>query len=259
MKDFTTIAYARLLESSQKGGYQIISYREFIAGNHNHEKMLVMRHDVDNRPENALAIAGIEREMQARSSYYFRYAPRTFEPVIISAIAGMGHEIGYHYENLSRCRGDAVKAYTDFTSSLEKFRKIVPVSTICPHGDPMSGHDNSKLWEQFEYKQCGIVADVKCDTDFGDILYLTDTGRSWNSKFNRRDKVNSPLKCAARTTGELIDLFNHRSLPPKIIINMHPQRWTDSNRRWYSDKIAQSVKNAIKYFFFMKSENGSNS
>ena len=38
---------------------------------------------------------------EIKATYFFRTIPHTFKPETIKEIAGMGHEIGYHYENLS--------------------------------------------------------------------------------------------------------------------------------------------------------------
>lgn len=256
MRDFTSEAFRRLFESCRQNGYTISTYRDFITGQLPVGRRLILRHDVDDRPGHALAMALLENEINVKASYYFRDMAHTFNPSIIAEIATLGHEIGYHYENMSKCKGNMETAYADFNRSLAKFREVIPVHTICAHGRPMSGFDNTSLWKQYDYKKAGIIADINRDTDFTDILYLTDTGRSWNSKFNRRDKVQSSLKCNARTTSELIGLFNQQALPEKIVLNIHPQRWTDNSYTWYRDMMAQSVRNAIKYFFFMQNENG---
>jgi len=46
-------------------------------------------------------MARLENELGIKATYFFRTIPHTFKPEIIKEIAGMGHEIGYHYENLS--------------------------------------------------------------------------------------------------------------------------------------------------------------
>jgi hypothetical protein len=51
--------------------------------------------------ENALVIAKIEKEAGIKASYYFRIVKQSYDENIIEKIAEMGHEIGYHYENLS--------------------------------------------------------------------------------------------------------------------------------------------------------------
>lgn len=256
MRDFTSNVFRRLIESCRAGGYTIVTYREFITKNMHDNRVMVLRHDVDGRAANALDMALLENQLEVCSTYYFRDMPGTFKPEIISAISKLGHEVGYHYENMSKCDGDGTMAFADFKYSLEKFRKIVPVHTISSHGRPLSVFDNISLWKKYDYKQVGIVADVNLDTDFTNILYLTDTGGQWNSKFNRRDKVQSNLKCNVRTTEELVGLINRKLLPDKVILNIHPQRWTDDKLMWYREKLSQSLKNAIKYFFFMRHGNG---
>ena len=259
MKDFTIPTFRLLLESALKNGYVFAPYREFIAANIAGKKIVVLRHDVDDRPLRALKMAMVENELNVRSTYYFRDIPQMFKGEVISKIAKLQHEVGYHYENMSNCNGDPDRAFLDFNSSLKKLREIVQIDTISSHGRSISRHDNLSLWSVHDYKSAGILADINLDTDFRDILYLTETGRSWNSKFNRRDKVPSSLKCNARTTGDLIALLNSGSLPDKIILNIHPQRWTDNNFVWYSDKISQAVRNTIKYLFFINSRNGTSS
>ena len=59
-----------------------------------------MRHDVDKLPGNALKMARLEHEMGVKATYYFRAVPVSWDEGIIREIAGMGHEVGYHYENL---------------------------------------------------------------------------------------------------------------------------------------------------------------
>jgi len=64
----------------------------------------VLRQDVDRMPGNSLAVARIQKEMGVRSTFYFRSVPESFDLGIIEEIAGMGHEIGYHYEDLVLAR-----------------------------------------------------------------------------------------------------------------------------------------------------------
>jgi len=52
-------------------------------------------------PENSLQTAKIEHSLGIRSTYFFRIIPETFKPEIIRQIADLGHEIGYHYEDLT--------------------------------------------------------------------------------------------------------------------------------------------------------------
>ncbi len=58
------------------------------------------------------------------------------------------------------------------------------------HGSPLSKFDNKKIWEKYDYRDYGIIADPSFDIDYNEVFYITDTGRSWNnSKASVRDKV----------------------------------------------------------------------
>lgn len=71
-------------------------------------RFIILRHDVDRLPGNALKTARLEHELGIPASYYFRAVPESWDEAIIRKIAGLGHEIGYHYKNLSACKGDPV-------------------------------------------------------------------------------------------------------------------------------------------------------
>ena len=46
-------------------------------------------------------IAAIEKQTGIKASCYFRIVKESYDENIIRQIAELGHEIGYHYENLS--------------------------------------------------------------------------------------------------------------------------------------------------------------
>jgi len=81
-------------------------------------------------------------------------------------------------------------AICDFERNLEKLRKFYPVKTICMHGSPLSEWDNRLIWEKYNYRDFGIIGEPYFDVDFGEVFYLTDTGRRWDGdEVSVRDKV----------------------------------------------------------------------
>jgi len=148
--DFTLNTYKRLLSALPACGYSFQTYFEFVQDTK--EKAIIMRHDVDRLPANALQVARLEHEMDIGATYYFRVVSQSWDESIIREIAGLGHEIGYHYEDLSMCKGDMERAIMNFKSNLARMRKLVPVSTICMHGSPLSSIDNLDLWKRYDYK-----------------------------------------------------------------------------------------------------------
>ena len=185
--DFKINTYSKLLKALQKQGYFFPSFSQFLQKTNG--KAIILRHDVDKLPGNALRFAQIEHKLGVKGSYYFRAVPESWDENIIKEIHDLGHEIGYHYENLTTCNGNLNKAIEDFKFNLEKIRNLTPVFTICMHGSPRSKWDSKDLWKKYNYKDFSIIGEPYFDVDFEDTLYLTDTGRRWNGgSVSVRDK-----------------------------------------------------------------------
>ncbi len=244
--DFTLKIYEKLLEALKENGYSFFTFEEYCAGKAS-AKFVMLRHDVDLRAGHSLATAKVEAALGIKASYYFRVVPQSDQPDKIKAIASLGHEIGYHYEDLSLFNGNTSLAIDHFDNRLFHFRKFYPVKTICMHGSPTSKYDNRTIWKFYNYRDFGIIGEPYFDVDFDQVFYLTDTGRCWDGdKFSVRDKVNSVFKQTYHSTAELIKAAKAGSLPEKIMITTHPQRWTNNTVEWVIEFVLQNVKNQIK-------------
>ncbi len=92
MRDFTLTTYKKLLQELLANDYSFQTLQDFIQ--QAEDKTVILRHDVDRLPGNALVIAKIEREAGIKASYYFRIVKESYDEDIIRQIAEMGHEIG---------------------------------------------------------------------------------------------------------------------------------------------------------------------
>jgi hypothetical protein len=245
MRDFTFETYRKLLKQIIQSGYEFQSMEEFITTPKN--KVVVLRHDSDIWPKNDLKMAHIENELKVRSSYYFR-VPETFNEEIILKIVGLSHEIGYHYEDLVRSKGNQDMAIANFKINLNQLRRFYPVKTITRHGRPLSRIESLKLWEEYNYKSLGIKAEPYLDVDYSKVLYLTDNGSKWNaSSSNIRDYTYSEyFNFDIETTFDLIKSFSQNKLPNQIILNVHPARWNDNLFIWLYRYFLQKAKNITK-------------
>lgn len=253
-RDFTLEIYQLLLEKIQQHGYKIIAYEDYLL-TPQPKKIVIMRHDVDTTPINSYLCAEIEKEMRARSTYYFRIVKESNEPDIIRRIAACGHEIGYHYEDLTLADGNVEKAFELFKKHLAYFREFYPVKTICMHGSPMSPYDNRRLWSSYSYREHGIIGEPYFDIDFNTFLYLTDTGRRWNGdKVSVRDKVKNPFKFNFRGTQDVINALDEQLLPDQIMITTHPQRWHIEILPWMHEYITQNLKNVVKKYLYVNND-----
>ena len=100
-KDFTYNIYSGLIASLKKTGYVFLPFIDFISNGSDGEKCIALRHDIDRLPENALKMARMENNAGIRASYYFRIVKESYDENVIRQIADLGHEIGYHYEDLN--------------------------------------------------------------------------------------------------------------------------------------------------------------
>ena len=249
--DFTFKIYKQLLAEMLRNGYEFQTYADFIKSPL--KKSIILRHDVDDKPYNSLMFAKIQAELGIKGVYYFRAVSKSWNEFIIKEISLLGHEIGYHYENLSLKKGNYKSAIEDFEKNLKKLRQLAVVETICMHGSPISKYDSRDLWSQFSYKDYSIIAEPYFDTDFNTVFYLTDTGRTWNNKsISIRDKVDSAFKIKVSTTKDIIDLFSQGKMPNQIMFTFHPQRWNYISINWLSELIVQNIKNTVKYLILKK-------
>lgn len=251
--DFTLRTYRTLITTLIDSVYAFLTFSEFLSATSEKGKCLVLRHDVDRLPFNSLQTAKIESKYGVHSTYYFRAVPESWNENIIKEIASLDHEIGYHCESLITCGGDVDAAYGDFCKNLEKLRQIVPVKTICMHGSPRSKYDSRILWNKYSYNDLGIIGEPYFDTDFSQILYLTDTGRMWDGyNVSIRDKIpvyqDIWIKkgLSFHSTYDIISAINRKELPGKIMLTIHPQRWTDNLLKWIEELLLQNVKNIVK-------------
>ena len=245
MRDFSTQAYIGLLDALQKGGYRFQTFTDFLQAPQ--AKSIVLRHDVDKSPRNSLEFAQTEQKKGILAIYFFRIVDQSFRPSFIQEISALGHEIGYHYEDMDICKGNLEAAWQSFKTNLARIREIAPVQTACMHGSPLSRFDNRDLWKKFDYRDEGIIGEPYFDIDFSRVFYLSDTGRRWNHKdASLRDKVESPFQIKIQNTNHLIQLIQEGKMPDQMMINTHPQRWNDNLIPWTRELVWQSTKNQVK-------------
>jgi hypothetical protein len=228
-KDFTIHKFRSLCEAVASN-YPTITMAEYFEGSHP-DRFVLMRHDVDRMPGHALETAKIEQELGIRSTYYFRAIKSTFKPELMKQIEDMGHEVGYHYEDLSVANGDHEKAIELFASNLERFRKICNVKTICMHGRPLSKYDNRDLWKSYDFEDYGIIGEAYLSA--GEKLnYFSDTGRNWGNKNSLRDFIpGKDVYETFNTTDNFVNSISSRSLSNYYILS-HPERWGLSSFDW---------------------------
>jgi hypothetical protein len=246
MRDFTLGIYRNLcnvlLEKNTPVG--VLCYLQ-----QRPECAAIIRHDVDVRPQHALILAGIEKDLGISSTYYFRTVPEVFNVDIMQKIHSMGHEIGFHYEVLDKAKGDITIAIDIFEKELKMFP--FDIKTICMHGNPLTPWVNKDMWKGIDFKKFGIIGEAYLSINLSDFYYFSDTGRSWNGKYSVKDlsETNDVEIEKIAHTKNLIEFIRRKK--GNYYVVTHPPRWNDALIPWAAERIRQPIKNigksGIKY------------
>lgn len=163
--------YRALLETALESGYQVIGVEDWVAAGAPEGRLLALRHDVDQHPRSALAMARVEAGLGLRTAWYFRW--RTADPRVVAALRETGATVGFHYETLSRlalergARGAeeiaalVPAARAGLRLEIAAFARLHgPIRSVCPHGDSrvplarnavlMKGRDADGFGVQFD-------------------------------------------------------------------------------------------------------------
>ena len=190
---------------------------------------VLLRHDVDRRPNKAVAMARLEKEHGVTSTYYFRVDKNGDFPVwAIKLISSLGHEIGYHYETLVQCNGELNKAITLFKENLSTIREVANCKTISMHGSPLSKINNHDLFAKYDLTEFDLLGDAVLTISKFKPLYFTDVGGQWNhTSVNIRDSIPESRKDTRYNslTNDIDLLLNDD--PGPIYISTHPERWAE--------------------------------
>jgi len=277
-RDFTLNAYSGLLAALSDRTFQ--RFYEFCMDPA--AQGIVLRHDVDALPKNSLRFAQMQSYLNIRGTFYFRIVSKSLHLGIIDQIVTLGHEIGYHYEDLTLVaetrKKEKGKRNTEkrgkkrekikekdkdvelddlleqgiesFSQNLATMRKYADIKTICMHGSPLSKWDSRLLWTKYDYHDFGIIGEPYFDIDFTQVAYYTDTGRRWDGdSVSVRDKVNHGEQNFPKfhSTFDIIRAAESGTLPNRVMFTFHPQRWHDRPWPWTRELLVQNAKNVVKY------------
>ncbi len=250
--DFTSYKYKEFLTHLNKIDFPIYTLKDWIEKKPNHG--MILRHDVDRNPKNAIVLAKIVSDLGIKGTFNFRVKRGKFETKAIKEISQLGHEIGYHYEDLSFANGKMDQALKLFNKHLALLREIAEVKTATMHGRPLSRFDNREIWEFATIEEFKLIGEAYISLDYKKLYYLTDTGRTWGeTTANIRDRATNslsiPLKIKA--TDDIRE-FVYSNNKTSIAIVFHPERWSSNyiqlTFQALLDSLVSAVKKILKYF-----------
>ncbi|MDD2228044.1 MAG: hypothetical protein PHY48_01370 [Candidatus Cloacimonetes bacterium] len=140
--------YEQIISDAKEQGYKFYTLQNFrTAELSDKESFIILRHDIDTDPVAALRFAEIELRYAVKASYFFRRI--TWHAGIMNTLHRQGHEIGYHFEELSdyakkhhiKRKEEILKQLPSiresFAANLSALRTTVdfPIVSAAAHGD----------------------------------------------------------------------------------------------------------------------------
>jgi hypothetical protein len=275
--DFTFKKYSEIVKAIAESDYQLLSIADYIRAKELPAKFIIIRHDVDLDPFYQLKFAQLEHDFNIRTSYYFRQIEKVFKKEVVDKVAALGHEVGYHYEVFTKAKGDPKLALKIFKDEQAVFSEMWNSLTVCPHGGSFvdnadgyslknmiklipkllsgkkvfSHHVNFDMWENNRFEDFGIIGDAYRSVDFTNMLYLSDTGRSWDQRYKRLDKVTSVInpKFDVRSSDEIIRIIKTGTVN-QIYLLVHNEQWKDNYIDWLGWYAAQIIRRTGKKIIF---------
>lgn len=199
------------------------------------KKWIAIKHDVETDVKKAKKIAKIEAKYNIKATYYVQSYLLDNNHKDLKEISDMGHEVSYHYDVLDSNFGDIKKAISEFSQTIEDFKKYgFEVQTVCPHGNPLmsrvgwsSNKDffrNKKISNQFpEIFDIVVHGQNKIKSDYN---YVSDAGYKFqiitDITHNDLKKIDDK---EISDTKELIRLANSNK---SLILSTHPHRWNSN-------------------------------
>ena len=196
---FSIEHYKEIIDSARDKGYLIIPVKEYS----NQKKVILLRHDIDWSLEYAYELANIEYDLGICSSYYVYLHSDTYNALspkgmkMISAMDGMGHEIGLHYDSRYFCFDE----YDILRDIREKGRNFADQTLFL--------ESHTQHWPA-ETERTKVLSNTIDPNDLA-IKYISDSARNWREG------------CVCQWLGK----------EDKLHVNIHPEWWISQGiDRW---------------------------
>lgn len=173
MIPFTFKGYTDLIDTLRKSGYEFSDYHDYVG----YTNCVILRHDIDNSIEKAIAIAEIEHELGVKSTYFTLLRTDFYNPASkkglaeLKKIQALGHEIGLHFDEM------AYDALDDVVDAIKHEAGILS-DIIGTRITTVSMHRPSQRTLDANYDLNPMVNSYG-KTFFNDFKYLSDSRRRW--------------------------------------------------------------------------------
>lgn len=212
---FTFEHYRDMLKAGRDAGYRYAAFDELDRIRAADERACILRHDCDNDPIAAAALARIEAELGVKATYFVMTRAALYNVMapkvaaLVQEIVGLGHRLALHFDEFPyrALPSERIAAQVDRERHwlAEEFHQSI---------DVVSFHQPSPRVLSNEVRlNCLNTYDKN---DMAGLHYISDS--------NFRFRADTPVECFRR--GE------HR----QIQLALHPECWTEEamepDRKW---------------------------
>lgn len=226
-------SYKKYIEYALAEGYEVVSMETLYENREKDIKIMALRHDVDHRTPATRRMFLLEKELDVKSTYYFRKS--TMDMDLIKEMEKAGFEVGFHFETISEYMIENKMDYIeedDLNKCRERLKRDIDVQkelyalkSICSHGAPENskiGISNNVLTENGNYAFYGIQFEAYDKELYKNVdVHIMDEnirhGCGFAYKSNPIDAINENVK--------------------KIIFLAHPNHWHET----LYDKVYNTV------------------
>jgi len=222
--DWTFKNYEKILSLGKKKGYSFLTcadyYQEKKAGRKLPKKIIIMRHDVDDRIGRIKGYLDAEKRQRVAATYFFRvhakynlFSYRCYE--LLKRVREEGHEIGLHTEVLDFVFAHREKSEDILRREIAALEAVsgARIKGVAPHRD-LSYHENSLPFVQkFNLKKFGLMYQSYDPLFTLDMEYVNES-------------LNPHICWKSKSPEQAIGSFD------KIYIMTHPRFWFN---RYYNE------------------------
>ncbi|NLE75866.1 MAG: hypothetical protein GX605_03820 [Chloroflexi bacterium] len=178
---FTFQHYCEIIAEAVGLGYRFARFQEVCESGPG-ERLIIMRHDIDFLPRNALRFAEIESGFGVHACYFVRLHARQYNPFdldtyrILKTIRDQGHEIGLHYEpEFAGLVGEDVRSMV--RREKEALERVLdtPIVSAAAHNPTLGG----KLLARADLAELGIRYEAYDPAFTQEMKYISDSGARW--------------------------------------------------------------------------------
>ncbi len=201
---FSLDSYGEMLRKAKRSGYRFPKLPGFKDWMGKYRKFLLLRHDVDLSPLNALEMAKVEHSLGVVSTYYVLLRSVFYNPAAepffkaFKKIIAMGHDIGLHYD-CGFYEENGMDIGRGIIKDADALQNIlgVKIRSVAQHKPAV---------RKGIYKPPSIYVDAYDEILLNKARYISESGFKWRGE-------------------TLADIVGRR---PKIYALIHPDIWAHS-------------------------------